>query len=104
MSLATRLIELLRAQAASLQRIVDAYTAVNDATGTQYATGMVALCQKRPAEADRLLEPLENGPFARDALIGLALTAEDRATAMRPSPSTSGSTRPTPPTSRRSTD
>ena len=59
-------------------QLVDAYTAVNDATGTQYATGMVALCQKRPAEADRLLEPLENGPFARDALIGLALTAEDR--------------------------
>jgi len=59
-------------------QLADAYTATNDATGTQYATGMVALCEKRPVEAERLLEPLVDGPYSRDALIGLGLAAEDR--------------------------
>jgi tetratricopeptide (TPR) repeat protein len=55
-----------------------AYTAAENSAGSQYAAGMVAMCEKRFADANRLLMPLVDGPFGKDALIGLGLAAEDR--------------------------
>jgi len=57
-------------------QLVKAYTALGDTPGVQYATGMVALCEKRPADAEQQLKPLVDGAYGRDALIGLGLTAE----------------------------
>lgn len=57
-------------------QLAQAYTALANTAGAQYANGMVALCEKRPAEAEAQLAPLVNGVFSRDALIGLGLTAE----------------------------
>jgi tetratricopeptide (TPR) repeat protein len=59
-------------------QLVAAYTAAGNTAGSQYATGMVAMCERRFADADRLLTPLAQGPLGRDALIGLGLTAEGR--------------------------
>jgi tetratricopeptide (TPR) repeat protein len=53
-----------------------AYTSLGDIAGAQYASGMVALCQKRPADAKATLGPLTSGTYAVDALIGLGLVAE----------------------------
>ena len=58
-------------------QLANAYTTGGNTLGTQYANGMVAMCEKRSADAELLLQPLVSGPFGRDALIGLALTAED---------------------------
>lgn len=59
-------------------QLAQAYTAVRNTAGSQYATGMVAMCEKRSTDAEQLLTPLVDGPFGKDALIGLGLTAEDR--------------------------
>lgn len=56
----------------------EAYVAQGDAAGADYAAGMVALCEKRTDDAEQLLQPLADGAYARDALVGLALVAEDR--------------------------
>ncbi len=53
-----------------------AYAALRDEAGTQYAKGMIALCQNRAADATALLQPLVGGPLNRDALIGLGEAAE----------------------------
>jgi tetratricopeptide (TPR) repeat protein len=55
-----------------------AYTAEANVAGARFANGMVALCERRTAEAEALLSPLIEGPFALDALIGLGLAAEER--------------------------
>lgn len=57
-------------------QLAKAYATLRDATGAQYANGMVALCGKRLAEAEQQLKPLVDGKYSRDALIGLGLTAE----------------------------
>jgi tetratricopeptide (TPR) repeat protein len=57
-------------------QLAQAYTALANTAGATYANGMVATCEKRPADAEALLKPLVGGPFGRDALIGLGLTAE----------------------------
>jgi tetratricopeptide (TPR) repeat protein len=59
-------------------QLAQAYTAVRDTAGSRYATGMVAMCEERSADAEALLTPLVDGPFGQDALIGLALAAENR--------------------------
>jgi tetratricopeptide (TPR) repeat protein len=56
-----------------------AYTALNDAAGTQYADAMVAFTQKHPDVATAGLKSLTSGPYAIDALIGLGLIAEEEA-------------------------
>ena len=58
--------------------LVDGYTALKDATGTQWATGMVAMCEKRYDDATAALQPLTAGPMKVDALLGLALVAVQR--------------------------
>jgi tetratricopeptide (TPR) repeat protein len=66
------------------QQLDQAYAAQGDADGAAYARGMAALCEGRAGDALDLLRPLTGGPYARDALVGLALTAEqmsDTATA-----------------------
>lgn len=55
-----------------------AFTALGDPIGTQYATGMVAACEERPDEAKAALQPLVDGPFGVDALLGIGLIAEDQ--------------------------
>ena len=58
--------------------LADAYAAKSDSAGAAYATGMVALCEGRPDDAQAALEPLVGGVYGRDALIGLGLVAENR--------------------------
>lgn len=58
-------------------QLAQAYTALKDTAGAQYASGMVAFCEKRPDEAKATLLALTNGPLAIDTLIGLGLIAED---------------------------
>jgi tetratricopeptide (TPR) repeat protein len=53
-----------------------AYTSLKDTAGAEYAAGMVAFCQNRPAEAQAKLGPLTSGAYAVDALVGLGLLAE----------------------------
>ncbi len=60
-------------------QLAQAYTALEDTAGAQYATGMVAFCEKRTDEAKAALQSLTNGPLAIDALLGLGLIAEDKA-------------------------
>ncbi len=55
-----------------------AYTGLPDPAGAAYATGMVALCENRPADAAGALQPLIGGAHSGDALIGLGLIAEQR--------------------------
>lgn len=55
-----------------------AYAAAGNPAGAQYGSGMVALCEQRIQEAEQALTPLIEGPLAIDALIGLALAAEER--------------------------
>jgi tetratricopeptide (TPR) repeat protein len=55
--------------------LVSGYAALNDPVGGRYATGMVAFCGHRSAEAIAALKPLVGGPMSTDALLGLALNA-----------------------------
>lgn len=55
--------------------LVDGYTAAKDTIGTQWATGMVAMCDGKLTEAKAALQPLAAGPMKVDALVGLALVA-----------------------------
>lgn len=59
-------------------QLAQAYAAVKDAAGSAYATGMIAMCEQRSADAEALLTPLADGPYGKDALVGLGLTAENR--------------------------
>jgi tetratricopeptide (TPR) repeat protein len=58
--------------------LAQAYAALKDTTGAQYANGMVASCQGKPTEAKAQLEPLTAGPYGLKALIGLGLLAEEQ--------------------------
>jgi tetratricopeptide (TPR) repeat protein len=58
--------------------MIQAYNGMPDPAGAAYATGMVAMCEGRLADADAALQPLVGGLHSRDALIGLGLTAEQR--------------------------
>ena len=55
-----------------------AYTAKQDAPGVAYANGMVALCEKRFAEAQTQLSAASSGTYGIDAFIGLGLLAEEQ--------------------------
>lgn len=59
-----------------------AYTALSDTAGAQYAAGMVALCEGRADDAKTTLTPLATGTYAVDALIGLGLLAETQSDAV----------------------
>jgi tetratricopeptide (TPR) repeat protein len=68
------------------ERLSDAYAATRRKPHAEYASAMVDLCEERPADAVRRLEPLVSGPAAVDAMLGLAMAAEaesDRAGARR---------------------
>ena len=56
----------------------DGYTALNDAAGSQWATGMTAMCEGKLDAAATALQPLTAGPMKIDALLGLALVAQQR--------------------------
>ena len=58
-------------------QLARAYAGGGDEQGERYANAMDAFCEKRPAEAKAALEPLTTGSHATDALLGLALIAED---------------------------
>jgi len=53
-----------------------AYRKLHRKPFAQYATAMVDLCEKRPADATRRLRPLASGPVAVDAMLGLGMAAE----------------------------
>ena len=63
---------------APYEHLQQAYSAKSDGDGAAYATGMVALCQGKPDDAIAALDPLIGGAYGRDALVGLALIAEQR--------------------------
>jgi tetratricopeptide (TPR) repeat protein len=56
--------------------LADGYGALNDATGRQWATGMIAMCEGNLDTAATALQPLTTGPMKIDALLGLALVAQ----------------------------
>ncbi len=60
------------------QKLEEAYTALHQADGVTWATGMVAFCQGRLDEAAVALQPLTAGAMKTDALLGLALVAGQR--------------------------
>lgn len=57
--------------------LVDAYRKLARTPQAEYASAMVAHCQKRTAEAQQKLQALTSGPAAIDALTGLGQIAED---------------------------
>lgn len=66
------------------EQLEKAYTAQRLGQQAEYATAMVELCEKRPAEAARRLKRLTSGPAAVEAMLGLGMAAEiqsQRATA-----------------------
>jgi tetratricopeptide (TPR) repeat protein len=58
------------------EQLAKAYTAQRRNAQAQYAGAMVELCEKRPADAERRLQPLASGPVAVDAMLGLGMAAE----------------------------
>jgi tetratricopeptide (TPR) repeat protein len=56
-------------------RMADGYRALSVPGGVAYATAMAAFCNGQPAEATATLETLQQGPFAIDAWLGLALVS-----------------------------
>ena len=54
------------------------YAAKQDAPGVAYSNGMVALCEKRYAEAQTQLTAASSGTYSLDAFIGLGLLAEEQ--------------------------
>lgn len=57
------------------QGLVSGYRALGSADGAAWAGGMVAFCEGRLAESRQELEPLQAGPLAVDAWLGLALVS-----------------------------
>jgi tetratricopeptide (TPR) repeat protein len=57
-------------------QLAKAYGQLGQAPQAAYARAMADFCQKRPADATRLLKTLTTGPEATDALLGLGLIAE----------------------------
>lgn len=60
-------------------RMVDGYTALHQPDGVTYASGMVAFCEKRLAEASQKLQSVQAGSFAVDAWLGMALVSAAQA-------------------------
>lgn len=58
--------------------LADAYRRLERTPQAEYATAMVDLCQKRPDAAATRLKELTSGPVAAEAMIGLAMIAEQR--------------------------
>jgi tetratricopeptide (TPR) repeat protein len=58
------------------QALATGYAALGDTPGTNYANAMVALCQGRVDDARRALESLTAGPMQIEALLGLAIVAQ----------------------------
>jgi len=56
----------------------DGYAALKDAVGSQWATGMTAMCEGNLDAATTALRPLTSGTLKIDALLGLALVAQSR--------------------------
>ena len=56
----------------------DGYTALHDSVGSQWAVGMTAMCEGSFDAAATALQPLTAGPMKLDALLGLALVAQQR--------------------------
>lgn len=56
-------------------RMADGYRAQAISGGVAYATAMATFCNGRPADAAAVLKTLEDGPFAIDARLGLALVS-----------------------------
>jgi len=59
------------------------YTALGDDAGTSYANAMVALCEGRLDVARQALQTLTSGAMKVDALLGLALVAQQSGEAAR---------------------
>lgn len=55
-----------------------AYTAQADSAGSQYANGMLALCERRYDEARTQLTAASSGTYAVDSFVGLGLLAEEQ--------------------------
>jgi tetratricopeptide (TPR) repeat protein len=58
--------------------LASGYAALQDATGQQWAAGMVAMCSGDLEAAQTTLQALTTGPMKTDALLGLALVARQR--------------------------
>lgn len=58
------------------QQLAKAYAGQRLAPQAEYATAMVELCKKKPAEAARRLERLTSGPASVEAMLGLGMTME----------------------------
>jgi len=56
----------------------DGYAALKDSVGSQWATGMTAMCEGNLDAAATALQPLTSGTMKVDALLGLALVAQSR--------------------------
>ncbi|MBI3750169.1 MAG: tetratricopeptide repeat protein [Chloroflexi bacterium] len=56
----------------------DGYTALKDSVGSQWAVGMTAMCDGNFDAAATALQGLTAGPMKIDALLGLALVAQQR--------------------------
>lgn len=68
------------------EELAKAYRAQHREPYAEYASAMVELCEKRPADAARRLKRLTSGPVAVDAMLGLGMAAEaesQRASAAR---------------------
>jgi tetratricopeptide (TPR) repeat protein len=55
--------------------LATSYTALKQADGVAWATGMVAFCEGRLTDATTALKPLAGGPMKTDALMGLGYVA-----------------------------
>jgi len=60
------------------QQMAQGFTALKQTEGVQYATGMAAFCAGRPEEGKAALQPLVDGQFGLDALLGLGYIAESQ--------------------------
>lgn len=57
-------------------QLAKAYGAQHRVPQAEYASAMVELCEKKPADAVVRLKPLTSGPVAVDAMLGLGMAAE----------------------------
>lgn len=59
------------------EQLANAYRAQHRAPQMEYASAMMELCEKKPADASRRLARLTSGPVAVDAMLGLGMAAEE---------------------------
>ena len=60
------------------EQLANAYRAQHRAPQMEYASAMMELCEKKPADASRRLARLTSGPVAVDAMLGLGVAAEEQ--------------------------